>query len=64
VKPAKFTIPFGPVVPIVALIVTAGVLIGATRVQLIVGGLALLAGAVMFAVRQATAPVRQDAPLA
>ncbi len=63
VKPATFVIPFGPVVPIVALLVTAGVLIGATRVQLTGGGLALLAGAAMFGVRRATAPARQGAPL-
>jgi APA family basic amino acid/polyamine antiporter len=48
VAPAKFTVPFGPVIPIVASIVALGILAGATRPQLISGVAALAAGAVLF----------------
>jgi APA family basic amino acid/polyamine antiporter len=45
---APFTIPLGPVVPIVALVVCAGILYRATGAQLTGGGIALLAGAVLY----------------
>ncbi len=48
VKPPQFTVPFGPVIPIVASIVALGILAGATRAQLISGVAALAAGAVLF----------------
>ena len=48
VAPAQFTVPFGPVIPIVASIVALGILAGATRPQLISGVAALAAGAVLF----------------
>jgi APA family basic amino acid/polyamine antiporter len=48
VAPARFTVPGGPVIPIVASIVALLILAGATRPQLIAGGAALLAGAVLF----------------
>jgi APA family basic amino acid/polyamine antiporter len=48
VAPAKFTVPFGPVIPIVASIVALGILAGATRPQLISGVAALAGGAVLF----------------
>ena len=48
VAPAQFTVPGGPVIPIVASIVALLILAGATRAQLISGGAALLAGAVLF----------------
>ena len=47
---AAFTIPGGPVVPVVALVISLAILGGATSLQLQVGGYALMAGAVLFAV--------------
>lgn len=44
----KFTVPFGPVVPILASIVALGILAGATRANLISGVAALAGGAVLF----------------
>jgi hypothetical protein len=46
--PAQFTVPFGPVIPIVASIVALGILAGATQAQLISGVAALAAGAVLY----------------
>jgi APA family basic amino acid/polyamine antiporter len=48
VGPAQFTVPGGPVVPILAMIVALGILAGASQAQLTAGGLALVAGAVLF----------------
>ena len=48
--PAQFTVPGGPVVPIVASIVTLGILFGATNEQRLAGVAALAAGAVLFAI--------------
>lgn len=48
VAPAQFTVPFGPVVPILAMIVAFGILAGATQAQLIAGAAALAAGAVLY----------------
>lgn len=45
---APFTIPFGPVVPILALVLSIAIVYGATAVQLKVGGIALVAGAVLY----------------
>jgi APA family basic amino acid/polyamine antiporter len=50
VKPATFTAPLGPVMPIVAILVSMAVVAGATREQLLGGGLALAVGAVFFAI--------------
>ena len=47
--PALFTIPLGPVVPILATVVAAAILFGATRDQLAAGAAALIAGALLFA---------------
>jgi amino acid transporter len=46
--PAQFTIPFGPVIPIVASVVAFGILAGATQAQLIAGAAALAAGAILY----------------
>jgi amino acid transporter len=46
--PAAFTIPGGPVVPVVALIVSVAIIFGATEQQLRVGSIALVVGAVMY----------------
>ncbi len=48
VKPATFTVPFGPIVPILAVGVSLVILAGASRAQLVGGGLALAAGALLF----------------
>jgi len=50
VAPAMFTVPFGPVIPSAALLIALGILAGATSRQLAAGALALLAGAVLFAI--------------
>lgn len=46
--PAGFTAPFGPLIPIAAIVVTIGIGLGATRAQLIGGAAALASGAVLF----------------
>jgi len=51
VKPATFVAPLGPLVPIVAIAASVGVVAGATRQQLLGGGAALAAGAVLFAIQ-------------
>ncbi len=48
VAPAKFTVPLGPVIPVVASIVAMGILAGASQAQLTAGAAALAAGAVLF----------------
>jgi amino acid transporter len=45
---APFTIPFGPVVPILALVLSIAIVYGATAVQLRVGGIALILGAALY----------------
>ena len=49
IKPATFVAPLGPLVPIVAIVVSLAVVAGATKPQLLGGGGALMAGAVLFA---------------
>jgi amino acid transporter len=48
--PALFVIPLGPIVPVLATVVAAGILFGATTEQLAAGAAALVAGAVLFAI--------------
>ena len=48
VPPPQFTVPFGPVIPILASVVALGILAGATQAQLIAGAAALAAGAVLY----------------
>jgi len=48
VKPAGFTAPLGPITPIVAMLVCAGLAAGATRQQLLGGVAALVVGAVFL----------------
>ena len=50
VAPANFTVPFGPVIPIVAILISSSILAGATSQQLLSGVAALAAGGVLFAV--------------
>ena len=47
---AQFTAPLGPVVPILASLVTLGILAGATTQQLLAGASALVGGAVLYAI--------------
>ena len=47
---APFTLPGGPTIPIVATLISAGILYGATEAQLITGGYFLAAGAVLYLV--------------
>jgi amino acid transporter len=46
--PAQFTAPFGPVVPVLASVVSLSILAGASLQQLLAGSYALLAGGVLF----------------
>ena len=50
VNPATFVVPFGPVIPLVAMLIALTILAGASTLQLRNGALALLAGAVLYAV--------------
>src|SRR5262249_55019155 len=53
--PAPCTIPLGPLVPIAALSISAAILLGATRIQLQVGAIALVSGAILFAIARTRA---------
>jgi amino acid transporter len=46
---APFTIPFGPLVPLLATAVSIAILFGASRAQLVTGGYFLAAGAMLYA---------------
>ena len=46
--PAQFTVPGGPIVPVVASLVALGILFGATNEQRLAGIAALAAGAILF----------------
>ena len=50
VAPATFTVPLGPVIPIVASLITLSILAGATTQQLLSGVAALVVGAILYAV--------------
>lgn len=56
----QFTVPFGPVIPIVASIVALGILAGATRAQLISGAAALVGGAVLFLLAPRAPTIEKD----
>ena len=49
VAPATFTVPFGPVIPIVASLITLSILAGATTQQLLSGVAALVVGSILYA---------------
>jgi len=53
---AQFTAPLGPVVPVLASLVALSILAGATAQQLLTGAMALVAGAILFAIAVKTAP--------
>jgi APA family basic amino acid/polyamine antiporter len=46
----KMTVPLGPVIPVLAILIALAILTGATSVQLQAGAYALLAGAILFAI--------------
>jgi basic amino acid/polyamine antiporter, APA family len=48
VPPARLRLPFGPVIPVAAILIASAILFGATRTQLTAGAMALAAGAVLF----------------
>jgi amino acid transporter len=48
VQPATFTVPFGPVVPLAAILISLALIAGATRAQLFGGAAALVAGAALY----------------
>jgi amino acid transporter len=58
VAPAKMTVPFGPVIPVLAILIALAILFGAKPEQLRAGGYALAAGAVLFVI--AVAPWRKS----
>lgn len=55
VAPAQFTVPLGPVIPVLALAIALSILAGATSQQLLSGVAALAAGGVLFAIATAGA---------
>jgi APA family basic amino acid/polyamine antiporter len=59
VKPATFTVPLGPVIPIVAILIAVAILAGATSIQLfsVVG--AFLAGAVLYLIAVRTSRAQE-----
>ena len=50
VAPANFTVPLGPVIPVVAILISSSILAGATSQQLLAGVAALAVGGVLFAI--------------
>jgi APA family basic amino acid/polyamine antiporter len=50
VAAARMTVPFGPVIPVVAILIALSILFGARPEQLRAGGYALAAGAVLFVI--------------
>ncbi|MEO8678282.1 MAG: APC family permease, partial [Vicinamibacterales bacterium] len=54
VGPAKFTVPFGPVIPVMASVVALGILYGATPAQRNAGLYALAAGALLYVIARNT----------
>jgi amino acid transporter len=59
VPAAAFVAPLGPVVPLIAIAMSAAVFVGATRQQLLGGFAALAAGAVLFAVHGRLHPTEE-----
>jgi amino acid transporter len=55
-RPATFVIPYGPVVPIVALVVSIGIGFGATPQQLLGGCAALVVGAALYGFNRMSLP--------
>jgi APA family basic amino acid/polyamine antiporter len=58
--PAQFTAPLGPVVPILASVVSLSILAGASTQQLLMGTYALVGGAILFAIAVRSARATTD----
>jgi amino acid transporter len=56
VPPARFVVPGGPIVPILAIVVSLVILVGASLAQLIGGAAVLATGALLFAVSAERSP--------
>ena len=54
VAAARMTVPFGPVIPALAILIALAILAGATPQQLRAGAYALGAGAILFAIAMLT----------
>ena len=50
---APFTIPGGPIIPVIAMIVSVAILFGATAIQIRVGVMAIAGGAILYAIARA-----------
>ena len=60
VKPAVFSVPFGPLIPSLAIVIALAILAGATPQQLRSGMIALAAGAVLYAVALVSPSARRN----
>jgi len=63
VNPASFVVPFGPVIPLVAIIIALAILAGATPQQRLAGAVALAAGAVLYLVAVHARRAARQSPL-
>jgi basic amino acid/polyamine antiporter, APA family len=59
VPPAMFMVPFGPLIPALAIVIALAILAGATPQQRRSGALALLAGAALYAVARLSPSARR-----
>jgi L-asparagine transporter-like permease len=50
VKPAAFRVPFGPVIPLLAIAIALAILVGASREQIVAGTIALAVGALLYVI--------------
>jgi amino acid transporter len=48
VKPPVFVVPFGPAIPVAAIVISLAILAGASTRQLVAGGVALASGALLY----------------
>ena len=60
VKPPVFVVPFGPAIPLAAIVIALAILAGATPLQLAAGTGALAAGAVLYLIAVKGAAVARD----
>jgi amino acid transporter len=56
VNPATFRVPFGPVIPLAAIVIALAILAGASMQQVIAGAVALAAGAILYVVAVGSRP--------
>jgi APA family basic amino acid/polyamine antiporter len=50
VKPAAFRVPFGPVIPLLAIAIALAIVVGASREQIVAGTIALAVGALLYVI--------------